>query len=641
MNASVRNNVAAFICVALFAMALHIRSLWGTFLEFDDQFFILTDQVIRNLDFASIRQIFTEGYFANFHPVTRLSYALDHAMFGFSAAAFHAHSLILYGLGCALVFIFSRALLKSFWPALAAALLFAAHTTHVEVVAWLSARKDLYCLLFGILSLYFYILLRERGRFLWKLYVPVLLWSLLAGWSKSLAVVLPGLFIVLDLAWYRRFKGREALQVLPVILVMVYVAWKNYDAQSGAGAVKQAWPAFQTYGMIAFNYIWKTVLPFQLSARYVIDPDAVPAILALLGLALFAGLLVLGIHQYLKGRRLVPLGIAWFVIPLLPVSNLIPISTPMADRYLFWPSLAWCILVGGWLAWSAGKARERQAYALCIALLAFLSVTTVVRCEAWLDDESLWKDALKENPDNYVALSSLGEQALKRGDLKAAQRYLEKAVEKSRGSYSSAYLSYGQVLSRLGRREEALDHFRQAFEMGGEQGWLAHRAAYDVGLMLYELGRGEEAVAWFEKALGLAVKTQEPRVDIFIGLGNTHYAAKEYDKAEAAYRNACIDSPGDPRPRFYLGLALQMQSRFDEAEAAYKMSLKLNRLPENAAVFDHGSVHLMLGKLFQENLNDDEQALLHYRKALELSPDHPQKESLKAVIEYLSRMEGQ
>ncbi|MHC4944386.1 MAG: tetratricopeptide repeat protein [Planctomycetota bacterium] len=631
MNRSKRNNVLPAACVALFAMALYIRSLWGTFLEFDDQFFILTDRVIRSLDFSSLKQIFTEGYFANFHPITRLSYAVDHALFGFHGAAFHAHSLILYGLGCSLVFVFLRTLLKSFWPALVAALLFAAHTTHVEVVAWLSARKDLYCLLFGVLGLYCYILLRERERFSWGLYILVIFLSLLAGWSKSLAVVLPALFIALDLAWYRRLKGKEALQLLPVIVVMAYIAWKNYDAQAGAGAVKHVWPAFETFGMIALNYIWKTVLPFHLSARYVIDPDAVSMVLALLGIVLFAGLLALGIHLFFKGRRLVPLAVAWFVIPLAPVSNLIPISTPMADRYLFWPSLGWCILVGGWLVWVMQKERARPAYALCIALLLFMSVSTVMRNEAWLDDESLWKDALAENPDNYVALTSLGEQALKRGNVADAQRYLGAAVHKCKGSYSSAYLSYGQVLYRSGKTEEALEHFKQAFDMGGEQGWLAHRAAYDVGLMLQELGRGKEAIAWFEKALDLAVKTQESRVEIFIGLGNVHYAAKAFDKAEAAYRKACADSPGDPRPRFYLGLTLHMLDRFNEAEEAYEKALALKDLPAKVS-FDYGDIHLMLGKLFQENLGKPDLALFHFRKVLEINPNHPQRQALEAII---------
>ena len=47
-------------------------------------------------------------------------------------------------------------------------------------------------------------------------------------------------------------------------------------------------------------------------------------------------------------------------------------------------------------------------------------------------------------------------------------------------------------------------------------------------------------------------------------------------------------------------------------------------------------IHLMLGKVYQENLKRDDLALIHYKKTIELDPNHPQREALKAVIRHLS-----
>ena len=37
-------------------------------------------------------------------------------------------------------------------------------------------------------------------------------------------------------------------------------------------------------------------------------------------------------------RRLIAFGVLWYLIAFVPVSNLVPTSTKMADRYLFVPS---------------------------------------------------------------------------------------------------------------------------------------------------------------------------------------------------------------------------------------------------------------------------------------------------------------
>jgi len=631
--------VVAFIAVFSFTSLLYIRTLWAGFLEYDDQFFILGDKAIKALTFSNLIEIFTEPYFANFHPLTRLSFAFDFAIWGVNPMGFHISSLFYYSVGCGLVFLLLYKLLDNIGAACAAAFLFAAHTTHVEAAAWISARKDLLCLIFGTASLYFFIMYKEKKKFSVVLFLGILVFSFLAGLSKSLAIILPFLILSMSIFRYRVVEHKDLLVVLAVILIMVFVGVENFQAQDEAGAVKKMRPSISTMGEVVFSYFWKTVIPANLSARYVVDPGDRSMLFAILGGALFLFFAAFALMQFLKKRRLAPLVFTWFVIPLLPVSNIVPLSIQMADRYLLWPSLAWCLLVGAWLKHashiSLDSAKNNKpvtaAYGLWFCLLIVVCGLTVARCEVWLDDEKLWKDALEENEDNYFALGALGRIALNRSDNEEASRFLSRAMQQNHGADSSIYLNYGLLMSRLGRRKEALDSYRDAFNSGGENSWFAHRAAGNIAMMLSDMGQKEEAKLWFEKALDLIVKTQESRIGHYLGLGKVHYDLKEFDKAQMIYKEACKEDPDDPRPCFYLGLALQELSRYQEAEDVYKKALTLKR-----EQFDYSNVHLMLGKLYDENLNFSALALAQYQMVLEINPSHPQKDSLQAVIRSLS-----
>lgn len=615
---------------ASFGLVLHVGTLNGPFLEFDDQYFIQTDQAIRNPGLEELVIIFTEPYFANYHPVTRLSFAVDYALWEFEPKGYHATSLVLYGLGCGLVFFLLHRMLRHPWAAFMGALLFAAHTTHVEVVAWLSARKDLLCLVFGVSALLLFMKLREKKRV--SLYVGMLFCCLLAGWSKSLAVVLPVLFFFMDLIWFRRKKFKEYLDLVPVFLLMAGVGAYNAWAQWSVGAVKSEPLPLYAMGKVTFDYLWKTVLPLNLSARYVLSPDEVKGFFSVLGLLILVALIGTAVFLDLRRHRLFPFAILFWLVPLLPVSNVIPLSTPMADRYLFWPSLAWCLLAGGWL-----KVRPLKAgYVLCVILLVAYSGLTWSRCKVWLDDELLWKDALKENPKNHYALTALANRSLEEGRQKEAGDYLRRAFEAGGQWNSGLLLSYGKLLGLEGRKEEALEVFKKAYDLEGPKGWFSGRAAHNVGLMMSELGRFEEAESWFLEALSLSGKTQESPTHIRLSIAKVYFETGRFEKARSLYSEICRDAPKDPRPRFYLGLARERMGEYEKALADFEAALDLDVLPKGVS-FDYGNVHLMLGKVYHERLNKPDIALEHFRKVLTINPNHPQRQALEQMIRHLSR----
>jgi hypothetical protein len=106
---------------------------------------------------------------------------------------------------------------------------------------------------------------------------------------------------------------------------------------------------------------------------------------------------------------------------LIPVSNLIPTSTKMADRYLFVPTVG---VILGLLALAAAffPASRRRQSAVCAALVLVVTVyaaCSYARTEVWCGkttewngrpqaDLSLWTAAVETDHENTFALTSLG-----------------------------------------------------------------------------------------------------------------------------------------------------------------------------------------------------------------------------------------
>ena len=143
-------------------------------------------------------------------------------------------------------------------------------------------------------------------------------------------------------------------------------------------------------------------------------------------------------------------------------------SSAFAERYLYLPSLGFCLLLSGGAVWlwrrAEGFALARWAGAAVAAALATVAVAEIVtRNRDWRDDKSFltatlavdphasymrtslaalewsefqqqdavkdWKLALADKPDNAIALSNLGMAMIEEKRWQEAEVYLRKAIE--------------------------------------------------------------------------------------------------------------------------------------------------------------------------------------------------------------------
>ena len=190
--------------VLLVAVA-YVQVLRFEFINYDDPVYVPDNPQVR--DGFSLRGIgwaFTTFETANWYPLTWLSLMLDSQTFGPRPGGHHAVNAALHAANAVLLFIVLRRMTASRWRSAAVAAFFAVHPLHVESVAWIAERKDVFSTMFFLLTLLAYY--PWPARFVrWLL---VFLGMALGLMAKPMLVTLPSVLLLLDF-WPLR-RGGEA-----------------------------------------------------------------------------------------------------------------------------------------------------------------------------------------------------------------------------------------------------------------------------------------------------------------------------------------------------------------------------------------------------------------------------------------------
>ena len=166
-------------------------------------------------------------------------------------------------------------------------------------------------------------------------------------------------------------------------------------------------------------------------------------------------------------------------------------------------------------------------------------------------------------------------------------------------------LQQGIAAAGRGAGEEAVAWFRKAVE--ARPGFGAAQA--NLGLLLVAMRRHAEA----EDALRVAVSLMPADAALRNALGVAQEAQQRHAEAETAYRAALEVDPGLADAHANLGNCLRRLGRPVEAEASLARAIELR--PAFAVA------HFNLGVLLQER-GEAERAIAEYRRALEHRPDY-------------------
>jgi tetratricopeptide (TPR) repeat protein len=275
-------------------------------------------------------------------------------------------------------------------------------------------------------------------------------------------------------------------------------------------------------------------------------------------------------------RRASPLvvwGWAWFLISLVPVLNVVPIPTFMAERFLYLPYVGLVAFAVSVLA-PRGTWSSRRV-AATVAIVFVFGALTWSRHRAWSSDEVLWRTTLAHFPNAQGALHGYGSALIESGRHVEALGYLRRVLEDpgighDRRAIVARELGFAHI--SLGQVAEAITSYEDSIAAAPTS--MAHQ---NLALVLLRLDRLTEA----ETHIRTAIQLQPDDAEAHSGLGAVFTRQGKTEEAIAAYREAIRLRPTLAVAHANLGVALASEGRADEGIASLLQAISLD--PEQSS----------------------------------------------------------
>ncbi len=440
------------LSVALVAITWVVYAQVARFelVSYDDPAYV-NAQVKNGLTVEGMRWAFVGYHDSNWIPLVWLSLMLNTTLFGVSAGGYHLVNVALHTANALLVFALLSRATRSVWRSAFVAALFAVHPLHVESVAWVSERKDVLSMFFGLLSLLAYVqyVQRQRRRYLvvaFALFIGSLL-------SKQTFVTLPFLLLLLDFWPLGRLTSNSAppsaakrakpvavpegepqknlrldprllWEKLPFFAGSAVFCLIALQAQGSAGAYEtlplgtRCLNALVTY----LRYLEKALVPINLSGFYPHPRAQLSLAVAGLSFAILTAVTVLAVMSW-RRRPYLFVGWFWYLGTLIPMIGLVQVGgQQMADRYTYLPLLGVYIAIA-WLVPTLVPARLAGWHlvpALATATVAVYAAIAWVQVGYWRNSNSLYQHMLAVTDDNFMAHYLLGNELSKQHQLDEA-----------------------------------------------------------------------------------------------------------------------------------------------------------------------------------------------------------------------------
>ncbi len=544
------------VCTCLLFVAAILVAYWQTFrfgyVYYDDDRYVYDNDFIRmGLSAQSIAWAFKTFYFANWHPLTWISYLAEYQFFGLNPNIQHAVNVGLHAAATILLFLSLIRMTGKQWRSIVVAAVFALHPLHVESVAWIAERKDVLCTCFLMATLLAYAQYTEKNST--KRYALVIALYGLSILAKPMAVTLPFVLLLLDWWPLRRIDpsrlwhslNRVVTEKIPLFVLSSLASVLTFLAQQRGGAVisAHAFPLAErvSNSIVAYvRYLAKTLWPTDLAVLYPFKPPAQ-------GLVVVASILLIlmtfGALRTIRSRPYLFVGWFWYLGMLAPVIGLVQVGLQsMADRYTYVPMVGISLAVVWFCAdiIEGYPATRRPIAVVTAAILAALIATTYKQVGYWSSSQRLFQHTLDITSDNVAIENNLG-----------------------------------VVLYREGRREEAANLFRQALAVEPDNAG----AETNLGVVLVKDGKSTDAIALFRKALLI----DSTYADAHINLGHELIQAGQFESAEPELVEAIRLKPGSAISHADLGLLFAIRGQYADAASQLKESVRLD--PTNGETY--------------------------------------------------------
>lgn len=580
--------------------AVFANSLGNGFV-FDDVDLVVRDGRIRDL--TAVGTFLGDSY----RPIRTISYAVDFAIWGLNPTGFRLTNLVVHAVNVVLAMLVVRRMTGGARIAtVAAAVLFAIHPVQSESVAYISGRRDVLFALFFLAGFLAFIKFRESvskptaTRWL----VATVACFGLSLMTKEMAASFPLVCVLWDLTRstepaedgtspplggsVRRMLREGALLYGAGFVTLVGFAYYTVFVRGATTRIGEAGVTYWggsfisnllTVPLTYSHYAKLVVWPIQLAAQYfgafepasgLSDTRVIPAIIFLAGIA------IAGLWLLLKtSHRVAGFGVLWFLVTLLPASQILPHHEIVADHYLYLP-LVGAGLVLADIVQTIGRRRlpngaDVALVSLLVILLSAFAVRTVVRNMDWKDDATLWEATYAAVPSSPRAAYNYGLVLTNRGEQERAIPYYRQAIDHD-PTFITAHFNLASTYSGVGRYDEARAVYEAALagdiESSAKQWHMSPvtlRSLYETEIAVLDSATGNTQAAreGLEAVLAKSpnlIRAQDSYANVLQTRGET---AATID----ALRAKLAANPEDNTSRLVLGNLLWKSGRVEDARS--------------------------------------------------------------------------
>ena len=641
------NPYLPYLIIFFFTSAIYFNTLWNQY-AIDDTL-VLTENKFTMQGFGGIKDLMTHDAFVGFfgergsalvsggryRPLSIVTLAIEVEFFGMNPKISHGVNIILFALTCLLLFYILKSLLPNrketpFYLSIPfiAAMLFAGHPIHTEVVANIKGRDEIMGLLFSLLALMAalkYVKTQNVIHLLWGISV-----FFLALLSKENAItyiaIIPLTFFFFTKATIKDY-ALVSVYIIPIVVFLIMRGLYTKASIGGETAEVLNNPFallpkntegfvmhYATVIMTFLLYIKLLIFPHPLTHDYYFNQ--IPMIGAknpvfILSVIINGGLIIYAILNFRK-KTLPSYAILFYFITFSIVSNvLFTVGALMNDRFIYISSLGFCLFI----AYLLVKAKDRFRISsnivmgILVVILSLYAAKTYSRNRDWHDNLTLFLVDSKTSSNSAKVNMSAG------GDLtKFADENFDALRKNGRLQYIADLVDMNVNVATLPDStlrkaflELSIQHLNQTLAIypTHSNAWLL------LGNAVYKLRKEpKEAIGYYQKA----VSTHPGGYyDALYDMGCVEIENNMPEQAKENFLKATAVKPDEFACRFNLAIAYTTLNKFDSAIIWFKKTLEVKPLD--------ALTYYKMGTIYGRQLNNADMAIQYLNKAIEYNPN--------------------
>lgn len=473
-NKSLLNYILVLVLI-LVSIGIYINTLRGDFLV-DDEQGILNNERIHDIGV----------YFSDYFKIKPSALLEISRVFLWSISKdnpfyYHLFNIIVHT-GCViLLFILCSILFNNKTLSFLSSLIFAVHPIHTEAVSWISGGHYAFSGLFYIAAFIFYAKSFNSIRNL----CLCVLFFVLCLFSGNACATLPFMFIIYDL--FLREEGKEgsacrririiflsSILVLSFIFLGAFFISKNDFMHKifyfrGFSYLVVAAKALVYYLKILYLPVQRGLYhPFAFDTTHI--QDISPALFYSIAILLVAVWLF---FKFRRSFKPLSFGIMWFFITYAPYSNFIPMCNIISERYLYLPSVGFCIIMAALFLKVWEIINRTTTYKSALRLFAIAALTlflgsyillTIAHNYEYDNIITYWESNIKNFPDGYAVYNNLAATYYRMGNIDNAIAYclINLMINPDQ---PHVWCNLGRIYRENGKAEEARQCYREAVKI--------------------------------------------------------------------------------------------------------------------------------------------------------------------------------